>query len=170
MKNQNSADRIVYIMTKQDDIKELVIPKEKAVFWMDASGKWQNEHGPFEHPKIIAYFNSSIRKDKDGYFVAQIRDGLREKVYFRHQDTPLFVVQMQEEQHLILILNTGTRFPLEPRKLFIRNDHLYVHIGDEYAKFSERLLVRFAEWLDYHGDRIYFGRNTDRVEIKTEKT
>ena len=48
------------------EIKELVVPKEKAVFWLDAHGRWHNKHGVFEHKKIIDYFHSSIRKDAVG--------------------------------------------------------------------------------------------------------
>ena len=42
-------------------LPEIIIPKEKAVFRMDAHGRWHNAHGPFEHPKIIAYFNAIVR-------------------------------------------------------------------------------------------------------------
>ena len=51
--------------------KTIVIPKENAVFRMDGNGIWHNEHGRFEHPKIINHFNRSIQKDEQGYFLSQ---------------------------------------------------------------------------------------------------
>ncbi|MCP4022082.1 MAG: MFS transporter permease, partial [Desulfobacteraceae bacterium] len=62
--------------------KQIIIPKEDAVFWMDKHGIWHNEHGPFEHPKIIKYFNASIQKDDQGYYVNQATGEFEEKVYF----------------------------------------------------------------------------------------
>ncbi|MBW1695092.1 MAG: hypothetical protein JRJ41_13325 [Deltaproteobacteria bacterium] len=68
----------------QRGIKEVVVPKEDAVFWLDAFGRWHNEHGTFEHKKIINFFHSSIRKDADGYYLYQKRDdSIIEKVYFK---------------------------------------------------------------------------------------
>ncbi|NWH04121.1 hypothetical protein [Desulfobacter latus] len=52
-------------------IKQNIIPKEQAVFRMDKDGAWHNEHGKLEHPKIINYFNQSIQKDDQGYFLCQ---------------------------------------------------------------------------------------------------
>jgi hypothetical protein len=152
-------------MSDKDDIKEHVIPKEEAVFWMDGRGRWCNRHGPFEHPKIIAYFNSAIGKDSQGYFVEQILDGWRDKVYFRYKDTPLFVVDVSDGESLTLSLNTGRRIELDPTQLFIRGDHLYVNIGDEYAKFGERALILIADWIQYDQDRAFFCRGQMRVEI-----
>ena len=74
------------------ETKEFVVPKEKAVFWLDAYGRWHNEHGVFEHKKIISYFHSSIRKDAEGYYLFQKHnDHTIEKVYFKYEDTALFV-------------------------------------------------------------------------------
>ncbi len=44
-------------------LNEIVIPKERAVFWMDEHGNWNNEHGRFENRRIIKKFNTSICKD-----------------------------------------------------------------------------------------------------------
>ena len=66
------------------DLTEVVIPRENAVFWMDAEGRWCNRHGRFAHKRIIDYFNRSIGRDAMGYFVTQVRGDIREKVYFPH--------------------------------------------------------------------------------------
>lgn len=132
---------------------------------MDERGRWCNQHGPFEHPKIIAYFNAAITKDRNGYFVEQVIDGLREKVYFRHSDTPLFVVDVSDLEPVILTLNTGRAVELAPEQLFIREDHLYMKLADECAKFGESALMRMAQWIHYDHDRAFFRRNQACVEI-----
>jgi hypothetical protein len=146
------------------DIK-LEIPKENAVFWMDERGRWCNEHGPFEHPKIIEYFNKAIHKDENGYYVGQSRDGLYEKVYFRHAETPVFIVEVLVKEPLILVMNTGKQIELDPGQLFVRNDQLYLHMGDEIAKFGERALLRISEWIEYGARGIFYIRNGKRLKI-----
>ena len=85
--------------------KEIIIPKEDAVFWMDENGRWHNEHGSFQHPKVVGYFHTSIRKDKDGYFLSQEHDDFSEKVYFRYAETPLFVFDVIRGEDILLVLN-----------------------------------------------------------------
>jgi hypothetical protein len=152
-------------MSPKNIIKERIVTKEEAVFWMDGRGRWCNRHGPFEHPKIIAYFNSSIGMDSRGYFVQQILNGFREKVYFRYEGTPLFVVDIIEQDPVVLMLNTGRSVELDPGNLWIRNDHLCVTIGDEYAQFSEKTLIRMTDWIQCEKDTMFFCRNQIHVEI-----
>ena len=129
-------------------LHEVVIPKEKAVFWMDGRGRWQNRHGRFEHRRIIDHFNRSIRRDDDGYFVTQVRGEVREKVYFPYEDTPLFIVRVSAEAPLRLDLNTGETIPLDPAALFVESDQLYHKMGDARIKFSDRALVAIAPYLE----------------------
>lgn len=131
---------------------EVVIPKEKAVFWMDGRGRWQNRHGRFEHKRIIDHFNRSIRRDKDGYYVTQTRGDVREKVYFAYEDTPLFVFQLITGDPMHLVLNTGETIPLDPARLFVQADQLYVRRGDECVKFSDRALLAMAPNLEARAD------------------
>ena len=130
-------------------LKEIVVPKQKAVFWMDGQGRWHNQHGPFEHKGIIDFFNASIKKDKQGFHVAQIRDGVYEKVYFRYEDTPLFVIAVVLEKTVELTLNTGLKFILDPQELFLRGDQLYLRKGKERIKFSERALLKLSRIMQY---------------------
>jgi hypothetical protein len=152
-------------MDSVNNENQIIIPKEDAVFWMDAQGRWCNQYGPFEHPKIIRYFNRAIGKDADGYFVAQIRDGFHEKVYFRYADTPLFVVDLEDADPMVLVLNTGRRLELDPRCLYIENDLLYLSADDEKVKFNERMLMRFADWLEERSGGVYFSRGGQFVKI-----
>lgn len=128
--------------------KEVVIPKEKAVFWMDARGRWHNQHGAFEHPKIIAHFNAHIRRDAGGYYLSQEINGRIEKVYFPYEDTALFALDLCGGSPEVLLLNTGERLPLDPRGLAVKGDALYQLRDGERIKFNERCLLKLAERID----------------------
>lgn len=134
------------------DLPEVVIPKEKAVFWMDGRGRWQNRHGRFEHKRIIDHFNRSIRRDENGYYVTQVRGDVREKVYFPYEDTPLFVVRVGPALPLRLDLNTGETIPLDPAALFVESDQLYHKSGDARIKFADRALLAIGPYLEEQAD------------------
>ena len=129
-------------------MRKITIPKEKAVFWLDKNGRWHNEHGEFEHKKVIDYFHSAIRKDADGYYLFQETDEFQEKVYFPHEDTALFIFDVKIEDTVTLTLNTKRQVQLVPDTLYIRDDQLYVAIGDETAKFTANALVKLSAILD----------------------
>ena len=141
---------------------EIVIPKDKAIFWLDKNGRWHNAHGEFEHQKIIDYFHSSIKKDKNGYYLFQERENLLEKVYFRYEDTALFAVDLIKDTDITLILNTKKQIKLMPRNLFIRGDDLYMRMGEEIIKFTERGLMKISDLLEYDKDQ-YF------IKVKNRK-
>ena len=146
--------------------KEFVVPKEDAVFWLDAYGRWHNEHGVFEHKKIISYFHSSIRKDAKGYYLFQKHnDHTLEKVYFKYEDTALFVfdIKTQDDPDKIrLILNTKHEILLNPETLFVQNENLYMEHDGHRIKFIDRAILKLS-------DRLKFGRNRYRFEL-SEKT
>ena len=131
-----------------DGLIEVVIPRENAVFWMDEEGRWCNCHGRFEHKRIIDYFNRAIQRDDMGYYVTQIRGELREKVYFPHGETPLFVVRVTKGDPLHLTLNTGQELDLDPTTLYIREDRLYLRLSEEIARFNDRALMAMMPYLD----------------------
>jgi len=126
---------------------EIVIPPERAVFWLDGDGRWHNAHGPFQHKKIIDYFHAAIQKDEGGYHLYQETDERIEKVYFRFADTALFVFDVIPGNNLLLELNTGERLPLQPERLFVENDALYFLKGKERAKFTQRCLMKISDRL-----------------------
>ena len=134
--------------SKYSGLTEVVIPKENAVFWMDGRGRWHNRHGRFEHKRIIDYFNRSIRRDGDGYYVTQVRGDIREKVYFPFEDTPLFIIRISPKAPLRLDINTGEVIPLDPAALFVESDQLYHKRGDERIKFADRALVAITPYLE----------------------
>lgn len=133
---------------KTDTDTEIVISKEDAVFWMDGNGRWHNQHGEFEHKKVVAYFNRSIGYDADGYFVSQVRGDIQEKVYFPYQETALFVVDIVQNGDLELLLNTQKQVPLNPEKLFIRNDNLFMHFENQLIKFTDRSMIKLSDRFD----------------------
>lgn len=145
-------------------IKQIVIPKEKAVFWLDKNGIWHNAHGKFEHPKIIAYFHKSIRKDDQGYHVFQLRDECEEKVYFPYEDTALFVFDIKETD--TLVLNTTETIPLDPSRLFTRNDNLYMQTPEHCIKFGQRALMKLSRMLMEKQDRLFLVLDGTTHEIQ----
>ena len=144
---------------------EITIPKEQAVFWLDKNGHWHNAHGKFEHQKIIEYFHSSIKKDKDGYYLFQKRENLREKVYFRYEDTALFAVDLIKDTEITLILNTKKQIQLKPRNLFIRDDDLYMQMGKETIKFTEKGLMKISDLLEYDNAAYFIKIKNRRYRI-----
>lgn len=126
----------------------IIVPKENAIFWMDKNGVWHNEHGKFEHPKIIRHFNRSIQKDDQGYYLSQTSDEVEEKVYFPHEDSVLFVVDICREDKLQLTLNTANTICLDPTQLFTRNDNLYVETPGHCIKFSQHALVKLSKQME----------------------
>jgi hypothetical protein len=151
--------------------KEFVVPKEKAVFWLDAQGRWHNKHGLFEHKKIIDYFHSSIRKDADGYHLLQVQnDHTIEKVYFKYEDTALFVFDIKTENdsdNIWLILNTKDEISLKPENLFVQNDNLYVGYDGHRIKFIDRALLKLVDRLkfDQHRYCIELGGKTYDIPV-----
>ena len=129
-----------------------IIHKEDAVFWMDKDGIWHNKHGRFEHPKLIRFFHASIQKDDHGYFVHQKTDEFEEKVYFRYEDTAIFVFDIQFDRppdnktgdQMVLCLNNGEKKVLDPEQLFQKDDALYVVTPEHWIKFTQKTLVKLS--------------------------
>ena len=147
-------------MIKQ--LKEIVISKDRAVFWLDSNGRWHNIHGKFEHRKIIDFFHSSIRKDKDGYYVTQTTESYKEKVYFRYEDSALFVFNIIKNKDIYLLLNTKKQIKLNPEELFIKDDSLYAKDRDELVKFTEQSMMKISKYMEYDNDR-YFIKIKDKI-------
>ena len=147
-------------------LKVKVIPKEKAVFWLDKNGRWHNKDGPFEHKKIIKFFHSAIKKDKDGYYLSQDLDTHTEKVYFKYEETALFVFDIiKNKEEIILLLNTKKRIRLEPEKLFIKNDSLYMNAGEELIKFNDRSMMKISDMLEFDEKNYSIKINGNRFQI-----
>jgi len=146
-------------------LKVITISKDEASFWLDKKGCWNNVHGEFEHKKIINYFHTSIKKDKDGYYLSHINGNKKEKVYFHFEDTPLFVFDVIKDKDIILVLNTKKKIKLRPRKLFIIDDHLYMRVGEERIKFTARGLVKISNFIECDNDRYFIKIKNRKYEI-----
>ncbi|MBT8356594.1 MAG: MFS transporter permease [Desulfobacterales bacterium] len=152
-------------MTKQ--FKEIVISKDKAVFWLDSHGRWHNKHGQFEHRKIIDFFHSSIRKDKDGYFVAQATESYLEKVYFRYEDTAIFVFNVIKNESIFLLLNTKKQIKLNPEELYIKDDYLYTWDEEDLVKFNEQSMMKISKYMENDNEVYFINLNDKRYKIRT---
>ncbi|MDD9302193.1 MAG: MFS transporter permease [Desulfobacter sp.] len=124
-----------------------IIPKEQAVFWMDSNGVWHNEHGRLEHPKIISYFNRSIQKDDQGYFLSQIIEDREEKVYFPYEETAIFVTHIHIKDKIELLLNTSQKIMLDPGRLYIKKDSLFFSTPPHEIKFTSHALAKISKCL-----------------------
>lgn len=149
-------------------MKEIVIKKEDAVFWMDAAGYWRNSGGKFRKKKIIDLFHQSIAKDDGGYFISRVRDGFLEKVYFRVEDTAFFVFEVLINDDIILVLNTGKHLTLDPGDLYVKDDHLYLVQDNERIKFSERAMVQIASIIEEAGNNLVI--NTKKGSFRIPET
>ena len=144
---------------------EIVIDRDKAQFWLDSNGCWQNEHGKFRHQKIIRHFHSSIKRDRHGYYLYQENGRYVEKVYLRCEDQALFVFDVVQNGDVLLVLNTRQHVKLRPRKLFIKNDNLYMRRDDEIIKFVERGLMKISRFLQEENSRLYIRVHGRRYRI-----
>ncbi len=125
-----------------------IIPKEKAVFRLDKNGVWRIDNEKFTNQKIINYFHSVIKRDKDGYFLEQEHKHFVEKVYFPYEDTALFVFHVIKRDGLILRLNTGKDIKLDPEKLVMKNDDLYFQNDEDLIKLSVNAVLSLADYMD----------------------
>ena len=136
-------------------IKQVIVPKEKACFWLDRNGFWHNPCEKFQNQRIINYFHSCIKKDGRGFHLAQRHRDYLEKTYFPYEDTALFVFDVIKKEEITLVLNTQKRVKLKPRKLFIKEDHLYLQIGEDRIKFTENSLVKIGDFLVFDGKECF---------------
>jgi hypothetical protein len=131
-----------------DQLREIVIEKEDAVFRLDANGRWHNQHGRFQHKKVIDYFHTCIKKDEQGFYLTQERDDCIEKVYFPYEETAYFVFDVIAGDDITLVLNTKDRLKLDPDGLCIKNDTLYMRHGEDIIKFTDRSMIKIASFLE----------------------
>jgi len=149
--------------------KQNIIPKDQAVFWMDKDGTWHNEHGKLEHPKIIKYFNQSIAKDDQGYFLSQIINDVEEKVYFPYEETAVFVVDLvKKDAGIKLTLNILETIALNPEALYIKADALFMETDAHLVKFNQKALARMTSFLKEtpQGLALNFGRTQTIIREK----
>ena len=149
-----------------DQPREIVIEKEDAVFHMDANGCWHNQHGRFQHKKVIDYFHGCIRKDRHGFYLSQQKDDCLEKVYFPYEETAYFVFDVVVAETITLVLNTKKRLELDSDALCIKDDCLYVYDGEDLVKFTDRSMMKLAAYMEENEDGLVLVFNQKRSAIK----
>ena len=150
-----------------DQLREIIIEKKDAVFRMDANGQWHNQHGRFQHKKVIEYFHTCIQKDEHGFYLTQERDNCIEKVYFPYEETAYFVFDVIAGDDITLVLNTRKRLQLDLNALCIKNDNLYVRLGEDIIKFTDRCMMKIAAFMEDREDGYDFVFHGKRVPIVT---
>ncbi len=139
-----------------DQLRKIIIEKENAVFRLDANGRWQNQHGRFQHKKVIDYFHTCIKKDQHGFYLTQQREDCIEKVYFPYEETAYFVFDVIVGDDIVLVLNTGQRLELDPRQLCIKKDNLYLRHEEDIIKFTDRSMMKMAALMEDREDGYAF--------------
>jgi len=154
-------------------LPEVVIPRENAVFRLDARGRWCNRHGVFRNRRICDHFHAAIRRDAAGYHLRQELPDRVEKVYFPYEDTALFVVRVALGDPVDLTLNTRRRVALDPALLFVQGESLYLTLEGERVKFTEQATLKLAEAMEFTPEG-YAIRTGERVhpipEVPDEAT
>lgn len=155
-----------------DQLREIVIEKEDAVFHLDANGRWHNQHGRFQHKKVIDYFHACIKKDQHGFFLSQEKENCIEKVYFPYEETAYFVFDVKVGDDIVLLLNTKQRLKLDPGQLYIKKDNLYTRNGEDIIKFTDRSMMKIAAFMEDRDDGYVFVFQNKQYPIKNiaEKT
>ena len=151
-----------------DQLREIVIEKEDAVFRLDANGRWHNQHGRFQHKKVIDYFHTCIKKDSHGFYLTQERDGCLEKVYFPYEETAYFVFNVIVGDDIVLVLNTKQRLNLDPAQLCIKEDNLYLRHEADIIKFTDRCMMEIAAFMEDRAggyDFVFQGRKYPIVTV-----
>ncbi|MEJ5358260.1 MAG: MFS transporter permease [Desulfobacterales bacterium] len=143
----------------------IVVPREKAVFWLDRRGRWRNAHGVFRNPRISAHFHRSIRRDAGGYYVGQRHGARLEKVYFPYEDTALFVREVRIGEEIRLRLNTGAEIPLDPPSLFVSGEALYLTHEGERIRFTEEAMVQLSPLMSFSGEGFFLETRMSRHRI-----
>ncbi len=149
-----------------DQLKEIVIEKEDAVFRLDANGRWHNQHGRFQHKKVIDYFHACIKKDQRGFFLSQEKENCIEKVYFPYEETAYFVFDVKVGNDIMLLLNTKQHLKLDPGQLYIKNDNLYTRNGEDIIKFTDRSMMKIAALMEDRNDGYAFVFQNKQYPIK----
>jgi hypothetical protein len=153
-----------------DQLTEIVIEKKDAVFRMDANGQWHNQHGRFQHKKVIDYFHTCIQKDDHGFYLAQERDNCIEKVYFPYEETAYFVFNIIAGDDITLVLNTRAQLKLNPDALCLKDDSLYMRHGEDILKFTDRSMMKIAAFLEERNGGYDFVYKEERYPIKAVKS
>jgi len=69
------------------------------------------------------------------------------------------------QDDVTLILNTKKQIVLNPENLFIKDDNLYMRMGDETIKFVEHGLMKMAPLLEDEDGRFYIRLKDERYRI-----
>jgi hypothetical protein len=99
-------------------------------------------------------------------YLTQERDNYREKVYFPYEETAYFVFEVIKDKETALLLNTKKKIKLRPRLLFIKDDSLYMSVGDDCIKFTEHALMKLSEMLEYEKDNYFIRVKGRKYKIK----
>lgn len=93
--------------------------------FLDREGRWFHDGQPFEHPRLIAFFNAGIdTHPTTGEPIVHLGPHW---CYFRAEDTPFLVRRIESTpEGLFVILNNSERLPVPATGFEAVGDHVYV--------------------------------------------
>lgn len=124
-------------------------------------GEWYSDGERIANPRIADLFSRCVRRNPRGGYMLQMGD---EKAPLEVEDTPFVVRQIEgdPERTISVVLNDGSREPLEPRSLRSGLDNaLYCRVkgGEWEARLLRPAYYALARWI-----READGRFTLRVD------
>lgn len=114
-------------------------------------GYWYGDDERIANPRIADLFSRCLRREPDGSYAIRM---VEERAVVEIEDTPWVVTSIENDAHgtLLLVLNDGTREPLDPTTLVVgRDEVLYCRakMGEERVRFLRaayyQLALHFAE-------------------------
>ena len=87
------------------------------------------------------------------------------KVYFNYEDNALFVFDIIKDKDIILVLNTKKQIRLRPQKLFLKDDDLFMQVGEDRIKFVERGLIKISDLIEYENKQYFIRVKNRRYKI-----
>ena len=122
-------------------------------------GNWYSDEERIDNPRISLLFSQSIKQNPDGSYYLQVAE---ERAPITVEDTP-YVVQALEDDELggfAIVLNDGTREPLDPAMLEVGADNVL------YAKVKTGAhRARFLRTAYYHLSDCFESDDTGRFFV-----
>jgi hypothetical protein len=128
-------------------------PVESGSLSFRRDGRWYSDDEPILNPRIALLFSRSLQRAADGRYFLKLGD---ERAEVRVEDAPYVVQTVEGEPHqrLWLLLNDGTREPLDGATLAVGADHaLYCRVkgGRFEARFLRSAYYHLIPFIDEDG-------------------
>ncbi len=114
---------------------------------LDAEGRWLHEGEPFEHPRLIAFFDQGIDLHPEtGEPILRVGD---KWCYISAEDVPFLVRKLRETpEGLEATLNTGERVLVPEAGFESTGERVYLQLGRRRARLDRLTQASLVAWLE----------------------